>query len=732
MARRGAFSAPLLLVVVARTDLPGRPQDESAATPGVALSEPATSPGRARPVEVVSGVVASDAAFGWSLFQDKKHTTQHSGRLHEMESSERPRGAARHPIASARDRAAAAAQEPDDFWAEGQMSRQRLNANAKANAAAETLGSRPPIRMPVATDIVQDRSLHELGLLAEGQHPRMGIDAGSSLVNARPGAADLASLDAEVAGVVLADASADSSSVTAPIVHHTAGTRPLAMVDAAGMSPPAAQGDSPEASARKKSDYAHWGHRASRDGLHSTDPQQADHGTHHSIFCITFATLDSMYFHCLLIGMLAFTIVVDRLESVAKFLASGNASHQRFLKRVNAEIMMFGFVGLGVFLFSQLERPSNSHFVFFEFVDIFCSLGAVVIIIMAVVLFAMQKRLERTYCCLESPQDHSTSAIAHQSKLSIMRDRFRTKHNLAPDFDFSLYLRESLAKNVCDLMDISWVTWIVLLFGVGVFTFVRWLLGPLFTLPTSYIAAYTVGAWTTWVLHIIILGIVTRSSARLDEDLGMANASSNIGGAQGLRGAETPLEASAFSARQCAVIEQVLQVVSITTGAFWALYFMHLIYNISVSGLSTLWHVAILLPLLLNLLLHLPAIIAKYSLLQAYYDPDHEIMDDTIARIAQIDEDIRFMRRQLKHRSGWERDLPTAFRGSKDLASFLSGLQVVFAGERVERLFQAIDKDASGTIDADEFIQAVGEADDIVPPPARTSSAKLQVQAVPR
>merc|ERR1719324_1943732 len=124
------------------------------------------------------------------------------------------------------------------------MSRQRLNANAKANAAAETLGSRPPIRMPV----VQDRSLHELGLLAEGQHPRMGIDAGSSLVNARPGAADLASLDAEVAGVVLADASADSSSVTAPIVHHTAGTRPLAMVDAAGMSPPAAQGDSPEAS----------------------------------------------------------------------------------------------------------------------------------------------------------------------------------------------------------------------------------------------------------------------------------------------------------------------------------------------------------------------------------------------------------------------------------------------------------------------------------------------------
>lgn len=424
-----------------------------------------------------------------------------------------------------------------------------------------------------------------------------------------------------------------------------------------------------------------------------------------------------MYFYLVLLGMLAFSVVIDRLEAAAVWLASGRRSKQVFLERVNAEVMMFGFVGLGVFLFSQIKQPSSQHFEFFEFVDIFCSLSAVVIILMAVVLLMIQHRLEKKYVGLHASEEgnhRDVQAQVQQVKLLIMRERFFEKHSLPPDFDFTLYLRESLAKNVCDIMDIKWGTWVAILSLVVIFTVVRRFQGPLFQMPESYMMAYVIAAWVIWICHLMLWCVVRHAYEGLEEDLGVIHIfevkrAKFPEGEPSASSAEEKAVAVPLGHQQATVIERSLQILAICHGGLWAMYFMHLIYNISHSQLSYWWHPALMLPLFMTLLAQLPSIVARFSLVQAYYVPDHGVLDDTISQSAQSSEDLLFIRRQLSLRSGWERQLPKEFRGSKELSTFLRNCQIFFAEERVDRVFQAIDKDASDNIDALEFVMALGE-----------------------
>merc|ERR550514_280404 len=156
------------------------------------------------------------------------------------------------------------------------------------------------------------------------------------------------------------------------------------------------------------------------------------------------------------------------------------------------------------------------------------------------------------------------------------------------------------------------------------------------------------------------------------------------------------------------ILQQVLQLISVASSFLWAFYFMHIMYNISAYGLPHWWHYVFMAPLVMNLVVHLPSVISQYSLVQAYYLPDPDVMDATISMAHEVDEDLNFIRRQLDARAGWQEKVPNVINSSADLAKFLKSLDVTFNMDRIKRIFQAIDKDASGQLDAEEFRRAVG------------------------
>merc|ERR1719502_1988412 len=165
---------------------------------------------------------------------------------------------------------------------------------------------------------------------------------------------------------------------------------------------------------------------------------------------------------------------------------------------------MFGIVGLGVFIFEQFRKPPEHEVIYFEFVDVFCSAGVIALIVIAAVLFAMQKRMALKSKGLDDPlftgRNHWLEDVrlatslrqvnVQKAELHVMCARFRMTHRLTTTFDFKLYLKESLAKNVCDMMNINWVTWTVLFFLTIVLTWIRWCTGHLISSPSAYMILF--------------------------------------------------------------------------------------------------------------------------------------------------------------------------------------------------------------------------------------------------
>ena len=67
------------------------------------------------------------------------------------------------------------------------------------------------------------------------------------------------------------------------------------------------------------------------------------------------------------------------------------------MKRLNAELMMFGVVAITLFLLENSIELSHHMHMIFEFVDILCSAGACTLIMVGALVFGMLSHLRRHY-----------------------------------------------------------------------------------------------------------------------------------------------------------------------------------------------------------------------------------------------------------------------------------------------------------------------------------------------
>merc|ERR1719271_1731391 len=234
-----------------------------------------------------------------------------------------------------------------------------------------------------------------------------------------------------------------------------------------------------------------------------------------------------------MVAMMVYTIIVDRIQWIMDALAHGDRCNEMFIQRVNAELQIFGLVAISLFIGQNLMGTMpHDTFAFFEFVDIFVSMGACSLILVGVLLYCMRRLMESQWKDYHSNHDdfhvHAKNDSAHVHSVSqgsldfyVMAAHFREDHHLGHDFDFFLYMRETLSDQICELINVTWVTWIlcllVSLVALGIVD-----LGD--TLNTwdaeRKVLGFTLACWITTALELLIVLFLRRKYMILRQHLG--------------------------------------------------------------------------------------------------------------------------------------------------------------------------------------------------------------------
>lgn len=182
--------------------------------------------------------------------------------------------------------------------------------------------------------------------------------------------------------------------------------------------------------------------------------------------------------------MIAFIIVVDRLQYALDMTVKGDRCLEKLLARVYAELLVFGVVACGLLFYTVYTHMSPRMHKIFELVDILCTLGAMLVVVVGVFMFNFLHYSHRLYerqmmastrvMTLLHAEDVDGAADvlkAHSAAVGLEEvadhmlssTAFKWDYQLPEKFRFHVYLREMLAQAVCDVIDISWITWMVLL-----------------------------------------------------------------------------------------------------------------------------------------------------------------------------------------------------------------------------------------------------------------------------
>lgn len=497
-------------------------------------------------------------------------------------------------------------------------------------------------------------------------------------------------------------------------------------------------------------------------------------GEHHSIFALTFTDgIDRPELWWLIVAMLVFTIFIDRAQWLTDRITKGDRCDEMFVQRMNAELMMFGVVAISLFTGQNLfGSVPGDLFILFEFTDIMCSLGACSLIAVGVVLYSMRRRMEKVWTMYGSmvQEFRDTAAEAGQKHVHlpdkgfmdfyIMAAHFEMDHNVPDDFDYAQYMREALSQSICDLININWISWLVLLLIS--------IVGLLATSSPSQgastnakVLGFTVSCWLVVATELGLSWYLSCALARLRLHLGthdMENVERCLKEiAQSHRDGKERTEEMHFDRRLALVLRrerdkdpkdhsdpedvvkhlnipfchQLIQVLALVICFQMALYVMHFGYNIYSAQLGSVWHLLIIVAIVIGLAVNLPFLVSTFAMLEGYALPNPDVLDVVIQESGQYDADRKFVRDQIRRlgaRADMQKKLVTAMEaaqqdgaaswgssGPRKFQKLLHELQINLSDRRLLRLMKFMDENEDGNITVNEFIQAVlaGGDDDL-------------------
>lgn len=481
-----------------------------------------------------------------------------------------------------------------------------------------------------------------------------------------------------------------------------------------------------------------------------TESGQVDHDTGEvhkaSIFKLKFEQLDKEAFWMIMLGMLVFTIMVDRLEWFAAKQAEHNMARQMYLNRLNAELMMFGLVSTVVFINEQFWEPTHENAILFEFVDVFCSLGACGLFLSGLVLFMLHHWMQQRWSFFvghkpgvsmrsaqriqgeQAAASKLLETVLHSDSLKnidvqhcefvIMSARFKKAHSLPDSFNYAEYLKLCLTDSICDLININWISWLLVLAFTGLL-YLAHVLHPDPYTPNGYVTIFSCGVWTLFIVHVLVLVVVLQAKVHLTRGLGcnaLKPLQESLRQAVQSRNDLSGEPVQRLNAKLVSALEQVIQIVGLSTSFQGSFFVMHVLHNMP----DIRWRVAMILPIVVDGVILLPFIISYFTVIKGYYSPEHAIVDSTLEWSTKLEEDLRFVAKQLqpgepldKYRNSMRTSSKEAFMQS------LSDMGLHVSPQRAHRIYSAFE--SNGGVDLNALIDALREQNSAIGRPESQS-----------
>jgi len=396
-----------------------------------------------------------------------------------------------------------------------------------------------------------------------------------------------------------------------------------------------------------------------------------------------------------------FTVVVERLIEYLQRRSMFSESNSMILQQVLAEFCLYGLVAMGVFVCNNFVKVSEKDYARLEFADILCFIANCLLISVVAVLLVTYAPDTQTYLDYETCDVAESNAAGYQlgiAEFKIMARRFREFHKLPKHFIYTIYLKECYVRDVCDVMKVEWYTWGFLACFTLTFCFFKALYQSYGAMEASaFLRLMQLMNMIPLIVYLILYSHISSLYGTFLRSLPK----------MALEHSKEPI-IHPMSKEWTYRFRWLLQIVSIANTLLLGAYFMIELFTIRDTQSSKWWYPMLVAPLVIGIVVLLPLITRKLSILDAFYAHNDEAMDAVLTRFCKVDEDMRYIRML------WEckgKPAPRMDEGDYDIDMFLKALAEDFelhvSVARGDRLFRCFDTDQNGLISKQEFMDGL-------------------------
>jgi hypothetical protein len=241
---------------------------------------------------------------------------------------------------------------------------------------------------------------------------------------------------------------------------------------------------------------------------------------------------------------------------------------------------------------------------------------------------------------------------------------FFERNKLTTDsFNWNMYFQESLAHQICDLINITWVTWLVTFIVLLPMVFYKSFVGTDPAKTKVQVNGYINGyLFTTWCFSLLTLATVViirvqrgKLYAAVDRYLKTNRPDEVNSDSEGEDSDLDDLESIEEKMRWWSDFSAwLMQFLSLIDCFLLGMYVMHITYNLQyyeekgyVKYPTWYYHVGFLVPLVTSLVVLFPLGLVELTSIQAFSTPDQEVLHTIIAEVRQAHTDLVFIQNKI-------------------------------------------------------------------------------------
>lgn len=441
------------------------------------------------------------------------------------------------------------------------------------------------------------------------------------------------------------------------------------------------------------------------------------------IFELKSTKLDKAQFWIIFAGMVFYGLLIDRVQNYVQSKVEGNRCSKMIYDRTITEFMVFGIVAITIFIGTNVDPYLDKKYPYcvthLTFADVLVSFAACSLIVLGGLYSWMRHRTEEHLQGFEGDAHHETTIpkLGTWTPMTVKQQSvFFERHSLTlAEFNWNMYFQESLAHQICDLINITWVTWLVTFIALLPMVLYK---GFVVEDPASlqaYVNGFLITTWAFGMLTLVTVLKIRQLRGKLYRSVD--------GYLRERRPAEMDADSEDESVSQLEEVEEdmhwwseflagLMQFESLIVCFLLGMYVMHLSYNLKtykaeMGAAVWMYHVGFLVPLLVSLVVLFPLGLVELTSIQAFTTPDMEMLHTICDEVRQAHMDLCLIRdRILSHPSSkmgpgaieWAKEKLLEENGDhtitrSDMQRVLLAIDVRLPMERALKVFDLVDQE---------------------------------------